>query len=183
MRAISPRERRLVAVGLLVAVIAVAWLGVIQPLLGSFSSHAAERENLRRQYAANERLVARIPFLRRAAEDQARLGADYALQAPDADQAGEVLRARLEDSLTKAGGELRSSDIVEAEPGWAGASASALVSNAQLIDWLRRLQTEPPYLALEAMSISADRALNSNHLDLLDVKIEASIPLAAPNQR
>ena len=63
------------------------------------------------------------------------------------------------------------------------ASASAVVSNGQLLDWLAGLTAQQPYLVLESVTIGADRALNSNRVDLMDVKIEASIPLAPANAR
>lgn len=183
MRTLLPRERRLLAIAVLALVIAAAWLGAIQPLLGGFANRAAERDALIAHYAANERMIARIPDLRRAAEEQARGGGDYQLAAPDAGQGAEILRTRLEDSLARAGGQLRASAAVDAENGWVAAHASARLTHAQLIDWLGRLQNEPPYLALSSLKISAERALVDNHDDLLDVDLEASIPLAAPHAR
>ena len=36
MRPLQPRERRLAAIGVLVAVIAGIWLGLVSPLIGGF---------------------------------------------------------------------------------------------------------------------------------------------------
>lgn len=176
MKPLTVRERRLVAIGILVAVLALAWLGVVQPIVAGFGARAERREALIAQYGQNERLIGRIGRLRRAAEESRALRRDYAIDAPSAEQAGERLKERLEASLAKAGGELRATESAEAPAGWVRAGASAVVTNDQLVKWLAALANEPPYLAMESLTISADRALNSNHLDLMDVQVEAAIP-------
>lgn len=183
MRPLSPRERRVVAIGLLVLAIAILWIALVQPIATSFAGRAEQREQLALRYAQNERLIGRIAALRRTAEAQRRQASAFAIAAPNAEQASERLKERLAASLLKAGGELRSSESVEARPGWVRASISAVVSNDQLVAWLGQLSNEPPYLAMESLTIGADRAINSNQLDLLDVKLEASIPLGAPQSR
>jgi len=183
MKPLSSRERKLVAIGLLIAALALVWLGLVQPIAGGFASRAGQREQLATQYAQNERLIARIAGLRRVAEEQRRSRSAFAIDAPNAEQASERLKERLEASLLKAGGELRATESVEAPPGWARASITALVTNEQLVDWLGRLANEPPYLSMESLTVGADRALNSNRLDLLDVKLEAAIPLGNTNAR
>lgn len=183
MRPMSARERKLVAIGLLVAAVALIWLGLVQPIYGSFANNAERRTELRLQYAQNERLIARTSALRRAAEEQKRLRVLYSLDAPNAEQAGELLKERLEASLEKVGGELRTTENVDAPSGWVRASATALVSNDQLTVWIGLLNNEQPYLAMESLTIVADRALNSGRLDLMDVKIEVSIVLGQTNPR
>lgn len=178
MKPLTARERRLVAVGLLVALVALAWLGVVQPILAGFDTRAERRDSLILQYGQNERLIARIPALRRAAEQSRDMRREFAVDAANAEQASERLKERLEAALAKAGGELRATESAEAPAGWVRAGASATVSNDQLVRWLAALRNEPPYLAMESLTISADRALNSNHLDLMDVQVEAAIPFA-----
>lgn len=183
MKPLSPRERKLVAVGLLATTLALVWLAAMQPVLAGFAARGERREALLAQYAQNERLIGRIAALRRAAEEQARQRATYAVEAGNADQAAEHLKERLAASLVKAGGELRASENVEARPGWVRASVTALVSNNQLLDWLGLVTSQRPFLALESLTMSADQAHNSNHLDLMDVKLEASVPFAPTNAR
>lgn len=183
MKPLTARERKLAAIGLLVAAFALVWLGLVQPIYGSFAANAERRVELRLQYAQNERLIARIAGLRQAAEKQRSLRTLYVLDSPNAEQAGERLRERLEASLEKAGGELRATESVDAPTGWVRASATALVSNEQLTTWLGLLNNEQPYLAMESLTIVADRALNSGRLDLMDVKIEVSVVLGQTNAR
>ena len=183
MKQMTPRERRLVAIGLLVAALAVVWLGLIQPLRAGFADRAERRAELAAQHARNQRLIARTASLRRTAEALRDRQSEFAVRAPDAEQGAEILRQRLEDSLTRAGGQLRSSETAEAPAGWVRASLSAESSHEQMIDLLQRLQTETPYLVIESLSIGADRALNSNRADLLHVKLEAALPLAPSQPR
>lgn len=183
MKQLTAREQKLAAIGLLVAAFALVWLGLVMPVYGSFAANADRRTELRLQYVQNERLIARTSALRRAAEEQRRLKSLYALDAPNTEQASERLKERLEASLVKAGGELRATESIEAPAGWVRASATALVSNEQLAAWLALLNNEQPYLAMESLTIVADRALNSGRLDLMDVKIEVSIVLGQTNKR
>ncbi len=183
MTSLSSRERRLVAIALLLAVVAIAILGIINPVLSGFSSRAVQRQKLIDQYSQNERLTGRTTSLRKMAEVQKQLLPLFLLAAPNAEDGSELLKARLEAALEKSGGELRASESLEVKPGWAGAGISALVTNDQLTRWLNLLTSEQPYLLLESINITADRALNSGRLDGMDVKIEASIPLAQAKPR
>lgn len=183
MKAMSARERKLVAVAILLAVVALAWLGVIAPLASGFSERAERREELRARYAANERLISRIPRLRRAAEQIEARRAAFGIAAADAVQASDHLRERMEAALSASGGELRGSEVIEAEDGWARARVSGSVSNDQMVAWLSALTVSAPYLSIESLTIGADRAANSNELDRMDVQVEATIPILAAHQR
>lgn len=183
MKTLTVRERKLAAIGILVAMVALFWLGLVQPVYGIFSANAERRVELHRQYQQNERLISRINSLRKAAEEQQKYRSQYALGASNAERASEGLKERLESTLAKVGGELRSTESVDARPGWARASATVLVSNEQLTAWLRLLNNEQPYLVIESLTVVADRALNSGRLDLMDVKIEVSIIFDQTNAR
>ncbi|MFK9781021.1 hypothetical protein ACJEM9_24915, partial [Escherichia coli] len=68
MRALSPREARLVAVLILIALIALVQGLVIGPIISGFAARSAERADLTLRYAANDRMIAAIPRLRRQAQ-------------------------------------------------------------------------------------------------------------------
>lgn len=178
MKPLTLRERRLVAIGLLIALLAFVYLGVVTPLLSGFAERAERRDTLSAQFAQNERMIARIAGLRRTAETLSRDQSRFTLAAPNAEAAGERLKERLGSALERAGGELRSTETVEAPQGWTRAAAAGQMTNDQIVTMLERLQNEPPYLAIEALTIIADRALVSGKLDRMDVKLEASIPFA-----
>ncbi len=70
MNPLNPREKRIVAIGILVAVIAIAWVGIISPLAEGFMARAAERHELLNIYARNQRVLEGIPVWRAQASAQ-----------------------------------------------------------------------------------------------------------------
>lgn len=176
MRRLSERERRLLAVGLLVLVVALAWLAVAAPIIGGFEARAEERRLLRATLARNERLLASLPQLRRRAEAQRREAGRYALPQADPAQAREALKARLAATLAAGGGEVRSVQDADGErpAGWVGARADATVTLSQLHDSLERLGNEEPYVVIEYLSIGADRAFTTGVSGPLDVRVEVA---------
>ncbi len=70
MTSLSDRERRLVAILILIALIALGWLAIVSPILSGFEARAAERERLTLVQASNERLIDNVARLRRTAEAQ-----------------------------------------------------------------------------------------------------------------
>ena len=64
MTMLNARERRVLAVGLLLALIAGIWLALVAPVLAGFRDRAHRREELLAQYKANQRLLASTPALR-----------------------------------------------------------------------------------------------------------------------
>lgn len=174
----TARERRLVAILLLVAMCAFLWLGVVAPVMHGFAARADERARLAQSYANNVRLIDRIGALRATAEQQRMRARDYAIRAGQPDAAGEMLRKRLSDAITRSGGQLRLVQGTVAPAGWVRAVAQAQMSHTQLIALLDTLGTTPPYIVFETLDIAADRAVVSGTLDLMDVKIEISAPYA-----
>ncbi len=183
MNSLSARERRLVAIGILIALIAFVWLGLVAPILSGFSERTVERARLTDMFARNERLIAGIPKLRVAAEAQKRDAPRFHTNGNNIAVATELLKERLGSQITAIGGEVRSIQEVSDRPGWARASAESRMTLPQLIGILEKLQNEPPYLAVETLTISADRALQSGKLDLMDIRIEVSSPISAPQPR
>jgi hypothetical protein len=184
MKPLSQRERRLIAIAILIALVALVQLAIVGPLVAGFGERAERRAQLALIYAHNERTIASLPRLRRAAEASAAAAAPFSIVAPSAEQAGERLRERLGRTITVAGGELRSTEsIAAAPPGWTRASAQAVMPYPALVVMLDRLRREPPYLVIESLNIGAERALISGKLDLLDVRVEVSIPYRASPSR
>ena len=72
---------------------------------------------------------------------------------------------------------------VSDRPGWARAWVEARMTLPQMIATLEKVQNQPPYLVVNSLTISADRALQSGKLDLMDIRIEASSPASAPKPR
>lgn len=182
-RSLSPRERKGVALLLLVALVALLYAVMIGPFVSGFAQRAQEREQLLQRHQANQRLIAAIPRLRRAAERQRDALAVYGLVAADADSGSRLLVERLESAVESSGGELRLAE--EASPGSerAGARVSAQLSLEQLVRLLALVQDQAPYLAIDSLSVNADQAYISRKLEPMDVSVEVSIPLARATPR
>lgn len=176
MRSLSARERKLVAVLLLIGALALLHLIVVGPIVDGFRERADRREMLVRQYQANQRLVDSMPRLRRWAEQQRASLRDFVLNAANPAAASVALQERLQNQIEAAGGELRSVEEAAAGEGLVGARASVRMTLDQLTRLLNELQNRPPYLNVEALSVSADQALISNRLDILEVSLEVSVP-------
>lgn len=174
MRQLSARERRLIAVGILVALAAVVWLGAISPLLGGFLDRQQEREALRSQYARNARIVSSIPLWKHQLMAQQRSVQQYAIVAPAEQIAAEQLKRRLAQSVDGVGGLLGGSSILDSASGTIKVRGEANLTMQQLYQLLRRLQSEKPYVVVEHLSVVADRALEAGHLAPMAVKLEVA---------
>lgn len=176
MMALNARERRLIAIALLVLVVFLVEALVVAPLLGGFAARADRRATLLDTYARNERLIDTLPGLRRRAREQDRALARFVIGAPAPSLAGDRLKERLRDAFGAAGGRVTGVQDVATTPSSVRAWVDGTMTLAQLEALLQQLQNTPPYLLLEGVRIAADRSLASGHLDLLDVRVEASIP-------
>ena len=174
MNGLNLRERRLIAVALLLGLIAAIWLGMVSPLIAGFQARDAERQSLLATYQRNQRLLDGVPAWRAQAETLKHSVAGFAVTAPSKLQAQELLKQRLAGVLTVVGGATSGvQDVQTALPtGWIGARADAQLTLPQLTDSLRRLQNEEPYVVVEYLSLNADRASRSGHAGPLDVRIE-----------
>lgn len=179
MRRLSQRESRLVAVLLLVGIIAVGWLLLIAPVIDGFAERREARDALRLTYARNARLINAVPAMRRRAEQLEAASGDFVLRAPGAAVARDRLRTRLRTALVASGGQVTAAQDIPAPAGQARAWVQGRMTLAQLNQMLATLSNTPPYLIIESVRVTADRALQTGQLDSLDIRLEASIPLAA----
>ena len=174
MTRLSPRERRLVALLLLVASVAVLWLAVVSPIIDGFAARAADRQRLAALYANNSRLIASIGRLRTLVARQRADQAIFRIIAQNALAADEILKERLTDTVSKVGGRTRSVQEASAGPSEARAWVEARMSLPQLSATLAELENETPLLALKSLSVAANQTASDSQADLLDVRIEAS---------
>ncbi|MEH0196562.1 type II secretion system protein GspM [Caulobacter sp. CCNWLY153] len=176
MKPMTPRERKILALGLLAAAIALAWLLIVAPLLHGFDERRQRRETMLADWRRNERLIASVPALRDAALEQRRSARLYHVTAPSTAAAAAALKQRLGAALTESGGAVTALQEVRTNlpPGSVGAGADAQITLTQLDQSLRRLQDEPPYLVVEYVMVGADRSLQSGRSEPLEVRIEVS---------
>ncbi len=176
MRPLSPRERRLLALGLTVLAIGLVWLAIVGPLVGGFFDRAAERRDLRAAYLRNERLSASLPALRASAEAQRGNAPRFAVAAPSEALASEALKERLQHLSTDEGFTVASIDDLQADApaGSIKLRANLTLTLTQLCETIRRLESEDAYVVVDYLSISADRSLAAGRLAPMDVRLELS---------
>ncbi|MCW0182023.1 type II secretion system protein GspM [Zavarzinia sp.] len=179
MRALSARESRLVAIGLLVAVL-LGILGlVVQPLAEGFLSRAEERADLEAEYQRNARLLDGAAGWRAAAARQAETAPSFTLAAEDMPAATENLRGLLGEVFTEAGSQVRTvSEQAAPRPGWAGAGLEAEMALPQLHDALSRLAREHPPVIVDGISVTTLRNDDIGAAPRISVRIEVSAPTA-----
>jgi general secretion pathway protein M len=176
MRRLSPRESRLVAIGILVAVIAVAWLLLVEPLIAGFSTRADERATLLQTYATNQNVVAGAQVWKAQLDEQNQTAGRYAISAPTEALAAEQLKNRLSRMTSESGGTLTAiQDVQDGVPtGYVRVRADMQMTLGQLYKTLERLESEEPYVVVESLSVVADSALKTGHLGPMAVRMEVS---------
>lgn len=176
MRALEPRERRLVAIGLLVVAIALVWLVLVGPLAGGFLDRARERRDLWSAYRRNERLIASLPALRATAETQRALAWRFALPAPTEVAAAEAFKDRLRRLAGDEGFAVKAIEDLPADgpPGAVKIRADITLTLTQLDETIQRLQREDAYVVVDYISVTADRSLAAGRLAPLDARLELS---------
>lgn len=179
MRPLQPRERQIVAVAILVAAVAVVWLGLVRPLIGGFIGRAEERSALLATYKRNEGVLAGISVWRAQADDQNATAEQYSIVAPTKVLAAEDLKQRLTRLAANVGGAVETiSELpAEAPDGWVRVRVDMQLTMTQLYKSLNRLENEAPYVVVGYVSVAADRALQTGHLATMDVRIEVSAPV------
>lgn len=183
MRPTSPRERRLVALLILVAFAALLWFAIVAPVAAGFSARTEQREELNLRYLHNQRTIASVPRLRRQAEEARQNIEAYVINAANAEAGREVLKERAQRIVERSGGEIRGMGDAEGEAGWARATIAARMTLPQLVSTLDQLQNTPPWLIVESLSVEATDALVTGQSSSMDVQIEIAIPFRAAAAR
>jgi hypothetical protein len=171
---LSLRERRLIAVALLLGALLLLLYGVILPIIDGFAARAEERTALLERYALDERAVMQMPSALRAAQVQRRDMARFRLAGATATLAADGLKERVGGAVTASGGELRAIEDVAASPGTIRIRTDARLTTAQLTALLVALQKSEPLLVIESLSVSADQALQTGRSGPMDVRLEVS---------
>jgi hypothetical protein len=184
MRPLSARERRLVAVALLLAVVAVVWFLILAPFVGGFIDRAAQRRELIATHQRNQKTMASIPTWRKASEAQRRHAERFSIPAQTEQLAVEALKERLASLATDEGFQITAMQDLEADTPAEEAKVRAdlQITLTQLHQSLRRLETEGPYV-VEYLSVSADRALATGKSSRLLVRLEVGAPWRAVRPR
>lgn len=176
-RQLSSRERRLLALLILIAFAALCYLLAIEPIVEGYSVRAARRQQLETIYRHNQKTIASVPLLRRQAEQQRKITDRFTIRAATIEDGRELLKTRLRRAIEHAGGEYREGSDGDGRTNWAKVRAKARMTLPQLTSVLAQLQNQPPWLVIDTLAISADDALVTGKSTEMDIEIEASIPL------
>ncbi|HWA88826.1 MAG TPA: type II secretion system protein GspM [Rhizomicrobium sp.] len=178
MRPLEPRERKVVAVAILIAALVVVWYALINPLVVGFIDRAEERAELQTAYRKNQRVLSGIATWRDEVEEQTATQSQYAIVAPTKVLAAENLKQRLNRLANATGGSVQSvSDLPSENENWVRVRADMQLTMSQLYKSLYRLENEAPYVVVGYVSVVADRAVQTGHLATMDVRIEVSAPV------
>jgi general secretion pathway protein M len=185
MRPLSPRERRLVAVGVLAGLVCLGWLTVAGPIVGGFQARDERRQAALDRHERNQRLLAGLPVMRAALAEQRRSSRAFQITAPSQAAAVEALKQRLVASLGQEGGLVSAAEEVRADvpAGWVSARADATMTLTQLNASLRRIENETPYVVVDYASINAEQSIRTGQPGPLAVRLQISARHAAPPSR
>jgi general secretion pathway protein M len=179
--ALTPRASRAFALGILLALLLLAFFGVVSPLLGAYRQANAESEQYR----------AALEHTRHAAADLAALHAELArlkehqasavgfMRSANPSLAAAELQNRIKSSVEAAHGELRSTQILPARDEGAFRRISIrgqiAVNTAALQRVFYELESATPFLFLDNVEIRARPARRSTTPDddpVLEVRFD-----------
>jgi hypothetical protein len=168
--------RRLVALGLLVLVLAAAWLAVVAPIAQGFADRAARREQLAEDLFYGRKLVAARPLWRAVRARQHAEADSFAVAAPTASDAAQQSMDRITGAIQRPGGVLTSLREQPATPGEARLRVEARLTLTQLIASLRLLEGQKPFVIIEGMSVATDPEASAGQPSPMEVRIDLAVP-------
>ncbi|MDG2527270.1 type II secretion system protein GspM [Caulobacter endophyticus] len=184
MRTLTVRERRIVALGVLAALVGLGWLAVVAPVLEGFHVRGERRREALQRQARDQRLLASLPVLRKALAEQKRTGRAFQITAPSRGLAIDALKQRLTSSLGQEGAVVGPAEEVRAETpaGWVSVRADATLTLAQLNAGVRRIENEAPYVVVDYVSINAEQAARTGQPGPLAIRLQISALHVLPPQ-
>jgi hypothetical protein len=169
-------ERRLIALGLLIAALAVVWFGLVRPIAQGFAARAAEREQLADDLARGRQLVASRDLWRGRWMRQRADVDRFAVIAPNASAAAQSSMDRISAAIQTPGGVLGS--LREQPPGFGEARirAEGRLTLTQLVASLKLLEGQKPYVVIEGLSIATDPTAAAGQASPMEVRIDLAVP-------
>lgn len=175
MRALTPRERKLVALAIALMLLTACWLVVVEPVIDGISDRATQREQLRAEYARDLRLAAGFETWRGQLAEQKSSADRFAIGGATQQLAAGTLSTRIQRLVLEAGGTVKSLQTVDdASSEEVRVRAGVQLTMEQLYRTLKQLEVGVPYVVVEYLSVGADNALQSGHLGPMDVRLEVS---------
>jgi type II secretory pathway component PulM len=176
MNAWTARERRLVALGILVLGVTLLWFALVQPVVSGFADRAARKEELARNYAQNAAIIARLPVWRRQLHGLRADQANFAIAAANRSDASARLIERVSAAAKRNGAVIKLVQDEPARPGWARVRLDASMGLRQLTQLIAIIENERPVLVVESLTGSADQAFRTGRLSPMDIRLEIAAP-------
>jgi general secretion pathway protein M len=174
MRVLAPRESRMLAILIVAVMVALVWFAIIAPIVGGFLDRAERRRALLATYARDERTLAQVASIGRAAQAQRTRAGLFRFTAADAPAAAAILAERLANEVARTGGEIRGVEDLAAPPGAVHARLQAGMTFAQAVALISHLQNASPLLLVDETDLGAHDAADDPRPGLLDIRIEVS---------
>lgn len=174
MNGLTLRERRLVALAILVGLVAASWFAIAQPILNGFAERREARAAARDELGRNARLIADFGAARTRSAALPRIEAVYAIQAPSPAAAAQTARDRLARLVAAGSGTLQATRDQAAPPDLVRLQADLRIPYAGLAGLLRGLESDRPFAVVEALSIAAAEAPIAGAATPLQVRLEVS---------
>jgi biopolymer transport protein ExbD len=174
MNLTSNFQRSALALGLLVAAILFVGLVIALPILNGFSQRQDQRQMLLASIQRNQRVVASLPIYSRVALEQKKSASRFSILAASPADASERLRQRVMKLVSETGGSLTNVEESDTTDSEITVRADLKLTYTQLYEILSRLQTEEPHVSVRYLSVTADRALETGHLDQMDARFDLS---------
>lgn len=179
MKTPNAREQRLIAVLILVAVLAIAWLGIVQPLVEGFAERREARALLLAQHRRNQQVAASLPLLRAAARRQRADAPRFALPARNGAEAIERLRDLVRAAAKRNAVVMRMSQSGADRPGWAMLRVNGVMELGHFARFVADVQNGQPIMLITSTSIAANAAFQTGTAGPMEVQLEISAPYDA----
>ncbi len=183
MKTLSLRERRLIALAVLLLLLCFLLFGIITPIIDGFKSRSNARDEYYSQMARNDRSIGNLPIWRRQVNDQKNTATRYTILAPTRSAAVDMFRENMLQFFVKSGTVVRSTQEIPSSDSWLKLRIDSQMSLTQIVDCLKRLHMSQKIIVVDAITISADRAFTNGRLSLMDVRFEISAPYTSPKTR
>jgi hypothetical protein len=176
MNNLSVRERRLIAVAILLLAFAAGWLVLVSPIVDGFAVRTAERERLLDDQARGRRAIGQLGFWRAEAARQHATSPAFEMRAPSAEAASDMARQRLVSAIQAQGGVVRVVRQVSGAGGEVRLHAELQLTLTQLASSLTVFENQKPYAIIEKLSISSDQTAAAGPRSPLDVSMDLGFP-------
>jgi len=174
MMGLSLRERRLLALAILVAVVASVWLAGVVPILNGFAARQEARDAAIDTLRQNVRAIAAYKETRLKLADLRRMAPSWAVLAASPPAATEQARARVSRAVADSGGVLEAlrdqpgrSDLIQLQ-------GDARIDLIGLQTLLRHLEDDHPAGVVSALIVAAPDATTAQHASSLQVRFDVS---------